>query len=73
MLPFSKGSRKKIRSFLLARPLRGGGEVRALPLRKNAVFEALTKILENKALVAGPLKKDLVCGFPNPIIKKWPS
>ena len=46
----SKGSRKKIGVFLVARPLRGGGG-RAWPLRKNTVFEIL--------------KKDrFFCGFP---------
>ena len=33
----SKGSRKKV-IFLVAWPLRGGGGVRALPLRKNNFF-----------------------------------
>ena len=55
-------------NFLVARPLRGGG-VKAWPLRKNTVFEALRKIRGknlwplssrregDKALVAGQLTK----------------
>ena len=46
----------------MARPLRGGGVIRALQLRKKTFFEARKKIQEargvgGKSLVAGQLKK----------------
>ena len=50
---------KKTVLFLVVRPLRGGG-VRARPVRKKELFYD-----EKKALVVGPLKKEVFfCGFP---------
>ena len=39
---------KKIKFFLVARPLRGGGGLRAWPLRKRPLFETLKKNLGTK-------------------------
>ena len=54
----------------MARPLRGGREGRAWPLRKKNLFEAQKKLPKkcghyvrgrgNKALMAGPLKNNLI-------------
>ena len=62
------GSRKKS-YFLVARPLRVGGKGRAT--KKKALILRLEKNVATKleggwgkALVAGPLKKELFCGFP---------
>ena len=65
---------KKI--FLVARPFkRGGGGVKVGPLRKKNFLSSKKNISEknmvtklegwkSKALMAGPLKKLLFCGFP---------
>ena len=59
-----------------AKKVKKGGVVRAWPLRKNNFFEArekkstknvATRLEGGKALVDGPLKKELYlffCGFP---------
>ena len=62
---------KKYFFFKVAQPLRGEGGIRAWPLRKKTCFEAQKRNFEKKlevgggrALVVGPQKKILFCGFP---------
>ena len=55
-----RGAAKKA-PFLVARPIRGGG---GGTKKKIAVFEALKKNLQNVALVAGSIKKNLFLRLP---------